>query len=185
MPRRLFALDQNFPQPILDALTDFLEADLVPIARIDNRLATVENDWRILLALHNHVRPWDGLITTEDMTSLPREMAVLCQTKLTLVIAVSQGHDPVTATGLVLAHLKNICNRTQPDRAQVWKLRTNTKPADNPWDAIAALAKRRGVAAADLYAEYKLTDAELGGSPLDDDAEPAFGTAAEGTGSDA
>ena len=31
--RRLFALDQNFPQPIVDALTEYIiEAELVPIA---------------------------------------------------------------------------------------------------------------------------------------------------------
>ena len=72
---RLFALDQNFPQPIVDGLRDWLKADveLVPIAKIDNRLATEEHDWRILLALHNDERPWDGLITTDDMTALPRE----------------------------------------------------------------------------------------------------------------
>jgi hypothetical protein len=49
---RLFALDQNFPQPIVDGLRDWLEPQvkLVPIARIDNRLAT-RDDWEILLTL--------------------------------------------------------------------------------------------------------------------------------------
>ncbi len=60
---RLFALDQNFPQPTVDGLREWLapQVELVPIARIDNRLATVQDDWRILLALRNHPRPWDGL----------------------------------------------------------------------------------------------------------------------------
>ncbi len=167
---RLFALDQNFPQPIVDGLRDWLEphVELVPIAHIDNRLATVKDDWRILLALRNHERPWDGLITTEDMTALPRELAVLCQTKLTLVIAVSAGHDPVMATGLVLAHISNICNRTRPDRAQLWRLRTVGKDAEEPWDYVTKLANRRGVTPQDLYGKEKLTDSQLAGSPLTD-----------------
>lgn len=51
MPRRLFALDQNFPQPIVSALRDFMvEAELVALADIDPRLGDVD-DWQVLLAL--------------------------------------------------------------------------------------------------------------------------------------
>ena len=164
---RLFALDQNFPQPIVDGLSEWLaaEVELVPVAHIDNRLATVD-DWQILLALHTDRRPWDGLITTEDMTSLPRELAVLCQTKLTLVVAMGAGHDPIKATGLVLAHISNICSRTQPDRPQVWRLSTSGKPADDPWDYMTRLAARRGTSAQRLYEREKLTPDELARSPL-------------------
>jgi hypothetical protein len=93
--RRLFALDQNFPQPIVDALADYIiEAELVPIAQVDERLATLD-DWEVMLALHHHGRPWDGLITTDaNMLALPRELAVLMQTKLSLVVAKESGHDP-------------------------------------------------------------------------------------------
>ncbi len=42
--RRLLALDQNFPQPIADALAEYIvEAELVPLARVDERLATLED----------------------------------------------------------------------------------------------------------------------------------------------
>jgi hypothetical protein len=39
---RLFALDQNFREPIVDALVDFLaeDAELVPIRRVDTPLST-------------------------------------------------------------------------------------------------------------------------------------------------
>jgi hypothetical protein len=52
MPRR-FALDQNFPEPIVDGLADWLapDAELVPIRRIDARMATLD-DWEVLAALH-------------------------------------------------------------------------------------------------------------------------------------
>jgi hypothetical protein len=106
MPRR-FALDQNFPEPIVDGLADWLapDAELVPIRRIDTRMATLD-DWEVLAALHSDKTVWDGLITTDaKMLSLPRELAVLSQTRLTLVVAEAVGHDPIKATGLVLAHL--------------------------------------------------------------------------------
>lgn len=74
---RLYALDQNFPQPIVDSLRDWLEADaeLTPIAEVHPDMATLD-DWQVLLALHTDERPWDGLITTDArMLNLPRELA--------------------------------------------------------------------------------------------------------------
>ena len=76
MPR-LFALDQNFPQPIVEALREYMtEAELVAVGDIDARLAADVDDWEILLALHHHERDWDGLITTDSgMLTLPRELS--------------------------------------------------------------------------------------------------------------
>src|SRR5437588_890465 len=121
---RLFALDQNFPLPIVDSLREWLaaDADLVPIADVHSGMATLE-DWEVLLALYTDKRGWDGLMTTDSsMLSLPRDLSVLCQTKLTLVVAVAAGHDPIKATGLVFAHISNICARTRADTAQGWRL---------------------------------------------------------------
>jgi hypothetical protein len=75
---RLFALDQNFPVPIVTALDNFIpEAELVPLREIDPMLVEDIEDWQILLALHHHARDWDGLITTDSgILNLPREMAV-------------------------------------------------------------------------------------------------------------
>jgi hypothetical protein len=166
---RHFALDQNSPEPIVDGLADWLatDAELVPIRRIDGRMATLE-DWQVLLALHAAAEHWDGLITTDaNMLSLPRELAVLCQTKVTLVVAESAGHDPIKATGLVLAHISRICDQTQPDTAQVWRLRTSTKPAEDPWDFLTRLGERKDTTANALYSNERLTSAELRRSPLD------------------
>jgi hypothetical protein len=165
---RLFALDQNFPQPIIDGLQDWLEADaqLIPIADIHPRMATLD-DWEVLLALHADARSWDGLITTDArMLSLPRELAVLCQTKLTLVVAVAAGHDPIKATGLVLAHISNICRRTRGDKAQVWRLQTTSRAADDPWDYLGRIARRRGETTQSTYSRERLAESELRSSPL-------------------
>jgi hypothetical protein len=167
MPRR-FALDQNFPEPIVNALVAWLrvDAELIPIRAIDSRMATID-DWEILHALHTAAEPWDGLVTTDArMLSLPKELALLCQTKLTLVVAEAAGHDPIKATGLILAHIGGICQQTRIDRAQVWRLRTNTRSPDDPWEYVTRVAERHGEAAADLYARERLAPSQLPRSPL-------------------
>jgi hypothetical protein len=166
--RRLFALDQNYPQPIVDSLREWLEADteLIPIADVHPQMATLE-DWEVLLALHTDARPWDGLITTDaSMLSLPRELAVLCQTKLTLVVAVAAGHDPIKATGLVFAHISNICERTHPDKAQVWRLATTSRPAEDPWDYLGRAVRRQGETAKQAFERERLGEDALRRSPL-------------------
>jgi hypothetical protein len=79
---RRFALDQNFPLPIVGMLARYIiEAELVPLLEIDSALTRDTEDWQILLALHKHREHWDGLITTDSaMLLLAKEMAVLCQT---------------------------------------------------------------------------------------------------------
>jgi len=42
-PRKLFALDQNFPDPIVEVLAGFqVAAELVPLRDIDERLAEID-----------------------------------------------------------------------------------------------------------------------------------------------
>jgi hypothetical protein len=108
---RLFALDKNFPQPIVSVLSADFQADatLVPLDWIDSRMSPLD-DWELLLALHHHAHPWDGLITTDtSMLARGPELATLIQTKLTLVVAVAAGHNPVKASGLLFAYLVGIC----------------------------------------------------------------------------
>jgi hypothetical protein len=146
MPR-LFALDRNFPQPIVSVLSDFqADATLVPLDAIDPRLSTLD-DWELLLALHHHADPWDGLITTDSsMLTQGPELAALIQTKLTLVIAMESGHNPVKASGLLFAYLAGISQRTTPERPQVWRLNAANRAHDEPMGLPGALraAQRAG-----------------------------------------
>jgi hypothetical protein len=166
MPR-LFALDQNFPEPIVDGLAEWLadDAELVPIRRIDARLPTAD-DWQVLHALHSGDRPWDGLITTDaNMLGLPKELALICQTKLTLLVTVAAGHDPLKATGLLLTHLSAVCEATRRDRAQIWTLRTARKPPEDPWEHLGRVAARQRVSADALYKSERLTKRDLAAGP--------------------
>jgi hypothetical protein len=166
MPR-LFALDHNFPQPIVDALTEFqVDAELVRVDAIDKRMADLD-DWQLLLALHLDKRPWDGLITTDNsMLRQPRELAVLMQTKLTLVVADASGHDPLKACGLLFAYLPGICKRTDPNVAQLWKLNAVDRPAEDPWDTFKRVAEHQHRSVAELREEVWLDDAALARDPL-------------------
>jgi hypothetical protein len=167
---RLFALDQNFPQPIIDALSTYLEgeAELVPLGDIDPRLTRDMDDWEVLLSLHHHERPWDGLITTDEgMLRLPRELATLMQTKLTLVVAVEAGHDPLKATGLLLLHLPGVCRLTRPDVPQVWVLRAPGQyEHTEPWDVFKRVAEHQNRDPQDLMTESRLSPADLAWDPL-------------------
>lgn len=167
MPR-LFALDHAFPQPIVAALAPAFagEAELVPVVAIDHRMIELD-DWQLLLALHHHTRPWDGLITPDaSMLALPRELSVLMHTKLSLVAAEGAGHDPVRATGLVLTHLSSVCRRTRADRAQIWHLRAGERLPVDPMDEVTRAAEHRSMTVGELLAEGRLPRADLDRDPL-------------------
>ena len=137
----LFALDQNFPEPIVLALNDYIvEAELVSVRDIDSQLAEID-DWEILLSLWHHERDWDGLVTTDSgMLAQTREMAAVRQLNLTLVVAHDAGHDPIKATGLLFTHLGYISRETRPDRPQIWPLTARNRPGLDPWEFFEKIA---------------------------------------------
>jgi hypothetical protein len=168
MPR-LFALDHNFPDPIVSVLADFQpDAELIRIDEIDTRMADLD-DWELLLALHLHERPWDGLITNDDsMLNLGPELAVLCQTKLTLVVALAAGHNPVKAAGLLFAYLGGICKRTDSDTPQVWRLNAAERDADKTWKYVERYAEHNNRTTADVWDEFRFSPEQLSQNPLAD-----------------
>jgi hypothetical protein len=166
MPR-LFALDHNFPQPIVSVLSEFQnDAELVRVDAIDARMSDLD-DWELLLALHHHADPFDGLITTDSsILAQGPELAALLQTKLTLVVASEAGHNPVKASGLLFAYLAGVCQRTSPDVAQVWRLAAANRPHVHPWDFLKRFAEHNNRAVNDVWEEFKLAPDELARNPL-------------------
>jgi hypothetical protein len=163
-----FALDEDVPDTIIDALgLGVPEAELVPIRRIDPRLRQM-NDWELLLSLH-HLGVWEGLISTDSrMLNLPRELSVIHQTRLTVVIVEQSGHDPIRAAGLLLVHLPTICRKSVRSIGQVWRLSAQNKNHDDPWKELKRLAEHRKVSVNSLFHGYKLSRQELGRNPLGD-----------------
>ena len=167
---RLFALDHNFPDPIVAVLAEFQEdAKLVRVDQIDPRMPDLE-DWELLLALSLDPGPWDGLITTDSsMLNQGPELAVLIQTKLTLVVAEASGHDPVKACGLLFAYLGGICTRTRAETAQVWTLRAASRAHEAPWDLLKRFAEHNNRQVVDVWQEFQLSRERLAQNPLADD----------------
>jgi hypothetical protein len=135
---------------------------------VNRRLAELD-DWEVLLALHHHPLPVDGLITTDSsMLNQPRELATLRQTNLTLVVTRGTGHDPIRATGLLLAHLDYVVTQTSSARPQIWDLRVRNRPPHDPWETIEAVAKHQNRSPETVWKEGRLTKEELSRDPLAD-----------------
>jgi hypothetical protein len=161
-PQRLFALDQNFPEPIVDCLTTYLtRSQLVPIRRVREDLPTLA-DWQVMVELCRHERAWDGLVTNDDkLLALPKEMTVLSQTGLTLVSVRSQGHNPIRATGVLLSHIDHICHHTTPHEAQIWVLGVSQKQAESPADRLERIARNEKTTVARIMAAHAISSDEL------------------------
>jgi hypothetical protein len=157
-----FALDQNFPAPVLGAFGVMLpNVELVPLVAIDVGLAEVD-DWELFLALHRHEQHWDGLVTNDDkLLLLPKEMTVLSQTRLTLVVTVGEGHNPIRAVGLLLCHLNHICHHTRTDRAQVWKLGVTQKDYEEPRKYLERIAEKGKTSVEAIVQAHKVSPRAL------------------------
>ena len=125
------------------------------------------DDWQLLLAMHHHEQPWDGLITTDSSILFqPLELTVLIQTRLTLVVALEAGHNPVKATGLLFAHLAGICKRTEPDEPQLWRLQARTQAHTPPREQLKTVAEHQNTDASSLFAANRLDEQQLASDPL-------------------
>lgn len=135
--------------------------EVVPIRLIESAWAELD-DWRLILALHRHARPWDGLITNDDaMLSLAKEMTVLSQTGLTLVVARGEGHNPIRAVGALLCHLPHICHHTKTGVAQIWRLRVSQKDPEDVGEYLQTIADKQGASLASLLAAHRVPASEL------------------------
>lgn len=114
--RMRLALDQNFPIPLIDAVYDFLPADMqiAHLKVIDRRLSDLD-DRSLVIALHQS--GWDGLITNNyKMLDVPEEVAAIVKTKLTVIAIEGLGHDPLRAVGALL--LARATRNSEPDQTQ-------------------------------------------------------------------
>ena len=138
----IFLLDQDFPTSLLLHIS-FPDAIIKPLRDVHPDLVRNHEDWEVLRELK--VRgAVDGLITLDvNMLNLPKEMVVLHQSRLSLVVFEGIDNDPTVATGLLMIHLPTIARQHNPAIPQLWRLhRPVTKPPANPWEQIILLAAR-------------------------------------------
>jgi hypothetical protein len=122
-------------------------------------------DWEVLHGL-NRRGDVDGFITNDaGMLELPREMVVLHDSGLTLIITDGVGHDPIRATGLLMTHLQEIAKRVTR-RPQIFVLRPRPLQPIAPGTQLDKLAQRRNVQANRLISSERATVRQrLGGRP--------------------
>jgi hypothetical protein len=159
VPRKpVFALDQNFPSVTMPPLPDI---DFIPLRQLYPDLIRDHDDWDVLRELKRRGGV-DGLITLDDnIVKLPKEMSVLHQTRLSLVVFRNVNNDPLVATDLLLVHASAIARSNDRRRPQLWVLSKPLSTPSNPWDEIKKLADRRGISAEELYRAEHLAPQEV------------------------
>ncbi len=161
------ALDQNFPTPLLQAVQQYLPADLqlTSVHRIDPALSEL-SDRALFIALKQ--LDIDGLITNNyKMLDVPEELAAIVATKSVLVAVEGLGHDPIRAVGALLLELPGLAGRVRPGVSNVFRLTYRRRIPEDAWHYLSIAAERRGVTAQELWAEVRLTDEELPTPGLD------------------
>ncbi len=142
-PRKaVFLLDQGFPDPSIPPLPDI---DLHPLRRIHPDLTRDREDWEVLREIKSRGGA-DGLITLDaGMLNQAKEMVVLKQTRLTLVVFRDTNNDPLVAAGLLMLHAPEIARRLDRRRPELWVLRKSPAFPQSPWRRIEELASRESI----------------------------------------
>jgi hypothetical protein len=158
--RNELALDQNFPEPILRAIDEFVvDIRLVPLRVIHPSLPTLD-DRQLLIALYQ--LGWTGLVTNNyRMLQNPKELAAILKTRITVFAIQGVGDDPIRATGAVLLDLPGALRRVVPNRAQVFWMRPRNPQPDDPWALLRRAAQHQHRTVNDLYVDVRVTDDEL------------------------
>ena len=153
-------LDHNFPEPILDAVTPWMEGtSLIPIRKIDDRLTRL-TDRQLVIALHQ--MGYRGLVTNNyRMLQNPIELAAILKTKLRIFALQGVGHDPVRATGALLLDLPSATKEMESEEPGVIWLRPRKPKPKDPWDLFERAARQRNQEANQLYPEVRVSDEEL------------------------
>ena len=159
-------LDHNFPEPILECLAEFIpEVNLLPLRRIHPGLPALDNDRKLLIALHQLGHA--SLVTNNyKMLQNPQELAAVLKTKITVFAIAGVGHDPIRATGALLLDLPAALKALEAGRRGVFWLRPRSPRPQDPWELFKHAAKNRSEDPQQLLAEVRVTDEELAASVL-------------------
>ena len=151
-----FALDQNFPVKLIEAMAEFFPPglDLKHVHKIDPALSELDDDE---LVVELQAREFDGLITTDyRLLDDPKTVSALCATKLIAVIVEAAGHDPLKASGALFLELPSLPHRLARRESNVIFIRKHRPVPSLPaWEYLERIAERQGTSAADLYEEHK------------------------------
>lgn len=123
--RPIFALDENFPQPILrEAIDKFvLGIEIVLLVDLEPSLLGAYQDHELIADLAR--RGVEGLITCDDNMIFRSEVLdAIERARFSVVTCRRVGDDPVRASGLLLVHLPDVAKRHKRGQSQIWRLGT-------------------------------------------------------------
>lgn len=158
--RPRLALDHNFPEPLLDALRQYVvDCELTPLREIHAGLPDLE-DRPLLIALRQLGIP--GLVTNNyKMLKNPRELAAVIASKVTVFAIEGVGHDPLRATGALLLDLPGALKRMDTRRPQVFWLRPRNPDPKDPRDLFTDVAHHQHRDRDELWEQVKVGPGEL------------------------
>jgi hypothetical protein len=158
--RPALAVDQSFPTPVLNALARFVpEVELVPLRRIDNRLAGL-GDRELVLALGQ--AGWPGLVTADHkLLRSPATVAALLATDLAAVVIEGVADDPLRATGALLLALPSALLALAAGQPRIVQVRGGVSSRAHTGELFARLAARRRRDPGELLAELGVSADEL------------------------
>lgn len=166
-PTLRLALDQNFATPLINAVRDYLPANIVldHVSTIDPRLSDL-SDRELFIALWQ--LGYQGLVTNNyKMLDVPQEIAAIVKTKAVVVAVEALGHDPIRAVGALLLELPGLADRLRPTTSNVFRLNyARRRPADG-WTYLSAAAARLQRTPGDLWEEVKVTQEEMSNQLLE------------------
>jgi hypothetical protein len=144
--------------------TYVLELELVSIREFAPELTGEEvEDWQVIVGLRQ--RGAEGLVTCDDsMIEVAQVVAVIEQTRFTVVTCQEAGDDAVKASGMLLTHLPAVGRRHDDHRPMVWRLHAAEQRPKKLGDLKAAIEAKSGVKVDD----YRVSRETLQG--------PLFGT---------
>ncbi len=140
--KAVLLLDQDFPDPSIPPMPDI---DIQPLRNVHPDLTRNHEDWAVMQQIKQRGGV-DGLITLDArMLNQAKEMVVLKQARLTLVVFEDTDNDPFVAAGLLMIHAPEIARRLDRRKAELWILRKPKASPQNPWDRIELLAARESL----------------------------------------
>jgi hypothetical protein len=161
--RPTFVLDHDFPDPPgMDLERLIPSVELKRLRTLHPDLVQDHDDWEVLQKLKARGGV-DGFITLDaDMLELPREMVVLHQTRLTLIVIENTDNDPIAAWAMLLIHGPHLARQLNRRKPQLWELRCppRTSPR-NPHERVEVLAARLKSSPRDVTRQFRLSPQEL------------------------
>jgi hypothetical protein len=150
-----FVLDENFPETVIPFVALHVpQVRLVPWKDVDRRLEA-KSDPELIRALWQAGYP--GAITLNwRMINFLDVLAMILQTRFTLIALEDAGEMPIQAAGLLLLHLPYIAKEFRPGVPQIWRLRR--RPASPTFDDHVRRLERQ---LNDSIDAYRLSEADL------------------------